>query len=78
MDPSPLFHTVSIHKYAVFSSDLFPIFWGTRQGCPLSTALFILALEPLAGAAIRANVDISGVPYAEAQYKAIFLQMTCS
>lgn len=50
------------------SSVPFSIFRGTRQGCPRPTALFILAIEPLA-IALRTDPNIIGIPYAGESYK---------
>lgn len=44
------------------------LFNGTRQGCPLSPMLFIIALEPLL-AVIRKNSDIRGVRVGEREYR---------
>lgn len=39
-----------------------------RQGCPLSPALFLLALEPLA-LALCADQNVTGIPYAGCEFK---------
>lgn len=57
-------------KYHGFESSVFPIYRGTRQGCPLSTLLFILAMEPLAEA-IHSNPDVKGVDVAGSPHKII-------
>lgn len=41
-------------------SEPFPIFCGTRQGCPLSPLLFALAIEPLV-ARLRSSTTFSGL-----------------
>ena len=49
-------------------SDPFQLHRSTRQGCPLSPGLFILALEPLAQK-LRNNVDIHGITVGNEQHK---------
>lgn len=49
-------------------SDPFPLHRGTRQGCPISPLICILALEPLA-CAIRENPGIMGIPKCGHQFK---------
>lgn len=46
----------------------FRMYNGTRQGCPLSPLLFVIALEPLL-AKIRTSPDIRGVKMGEEEYK---------
>lgn len=49
-------------------SEPFNMYNGTRQGCPISPMLFLLALEPLL-MRIRQNPDIRGVNIVGAEYK---------
>lgn len=49
-------------------SEPFKMYNGTREGCPLSPLLFVLALEPLL-VKIRRSPDISGVKIGDEEYK---------
>lgn len=49
-------------------SSAFEMFNGTRQGCPLSPLLYIIALEPLL-TKIRNNADMGGVKVGEEEHK---------
>lgn len=49
-------------------SELFHLQRSTRQGCPLSPGLFVLALEPLAQK-IRNNTDIHGITVGNMHHK---------
>ena len=53
-------HPISMVTTNGLRSTPFPVSRGTKQGCPLSPLLFIIALEPLAEA-IRSHNDIKGL-----------------
>jgi len=49
-------------------SQYFSLSRGTRQGCPLSPLLFILAIEPLSSV-LRTSQSISGIKIMNVEYK---------
>ena len=52
----------------VYLSDFFPISRGVRQGCPLSTYLFIICIE-LLSYKITTTEDIKGITYSKHKFK---------
>ena len=61
---SPLAHVNTNRQY----SSYFPLFRGTRQGCPLSPLLFALAIEPLA-MRLRSSAHLQGVKRASIEHR---------
>lgn len=61
-------HPISAVKTNGLISKPFHLYRGTRQGCPLSPLIFVLALEPLA-CAIREHVIINGIKIGEYDFK---------
>ena len=51
-----------------YLSDFFPVLRGVRQGCPLSTYLFIICIEILSYE-ITTTEDIKGITYANYKFK---------
>ena len=51
-----------------YLSDFFPILRGVRQGCPLSTYLFIICVE-LLSYKILTTEDIKGITYSKHEFK---------
>ena len=51
-----------------YLSDFFPVLRGVRQGCPLSTYLFIICIELLSNK-ITTTEDIKGITYANYEFK---------
>lgn len=50
------------------NANYFKILKGTRQGCPLSPLVFIMAIEILL-IKVRKDQDIKGLKYRDYQYK---------
>ena len=63
----------SVKSYGLISAP-FQLCRSTRQGCPLSPLLFILALEPLA-CGIQRDRDITGVLIGDHDFKLNIMQM---
>ena len=49
-------------------SDFFPAFRGVRQGCPLSTLLYIICIELLSYRIVTTD-DIKGITYVNYEFK---------
>lgn len=65
-----LYHEpVATVKTNGIKSDPFHLYRSTRQGCPASPIIFILALEPLS-CAIWAQKDITGISIGDYEFKA--------
>ena len=68
-----------------YASDVFPLYRGVRQGCPLSGLLFVSAIEVLAQA-IRENENIRGLKINNTELKlsmhaddlTVFIEDECS
>lgn len=43
------------------TSDYYPLFWGTREGCPFSLLLFAIAIEPFVQMMRREDMAVSEV-----------------
>ena len=56
-------------------SNFFPILRGVRQGCPLSTYLFIMCIK-LLSYKISTTEDIKGIIYTKQEFKNLFSLMT--
>lgn len=56
-------------------SDPFPLFRGTRQGCPLSPLLFTLAIEPLS-IALKSERGFKGIRRHGEEHRSRYMSMT--